>query len=58
MDMGNSLTSEKGFCAFDFANLPIGVYCVAPNGDFFFANRSVRQLLGLPLKGSLPETQN
>ena len=36
---------------FDFLDLPIGVYVVAPDGRFVACNRPVRQMLGLPLNG-------
>src|SRR5512141_673089 len=34
-----------------FLDLPIGVYVVAPDGQFITCNRPVRQMLGLPLDG-------
>ncbi len=39
--------------SFDFFQLPIGVYFVAPDGRFIACNRPVRELLGLPLEGPL-----
>ena len=36
---------------FDYLQLPIGVYFVAPDGRFLSCNRRVRQMLGLPLEG-------
>jgi signal transduction histidine kinase len=36
---------------FSYLHLPIGVYFVAPDGRFFDCNRSVRQMLALPLDG-------
>lgn len=38
---------------FDFLQLPIGVYLVAPDGRFFALNSSVRKILRLPLKGNI-----
>ncbi len=34
-------------------DLPIGAYIVAPDGHFIACNRSVRELLGLPLQGDI-----
>ena len=36
---------------FNYLDLPIGVYVVAPDGNFIECNRAVRQMLGLPLEG-------
>ncbi|MBI4786361.1 MAG: PAS domain-containing sensor histidine kinase [Chloroflexi bacterium] len=38
---------------FDYLQLPIGVYFVAPDGRFLTCNRRVRQMLGLPLEGAV-----
>ncbi len=37
--------------SFNFLEMPIGVYVVAPDGHFLACNSPVRQLLGLPKEG-------
>lgn len=41
------------FNDFDFRELPIGVYMTSVDGRFLFANRTMREMLGLPMEGEL-----
>jgi signal transduction histidine kinase len=45
--------SKAQFNDFDFRELPIGVYMTSLDGQFIVANRTMRQMLRLPLKGDL-----
>jgi len=44
---------EEQFSGFDFRELPIGVYMTSLDGRFIVANRTMRQMFGLPLEGSI-----
>jgi PAS domain S-box-containing protein len=41
------------FKDFDFRELPIGVYMTSLDGRFLFANRTMREMLGLPMEGGI-----
>ncbi len=41
---------------FSFLDMPIGVYVVAPDGRILACNRSVRELLHLPIEGQVNAT--
>ncbi|MEW5717270.1 MAG: PAS domain-containing protein, partial [Chloroflexota bacterium] len=49
MDVRNSALSRE----LHILDLPIGVYVVAPDGQFIACNRPVRALLNLPLEGAV-----
>ena len=42
--------------SYNFLDLPIGVYVVSPDGDFIACNRLVREMLHLPLEGSIEKS--
>lgn len=41
------------FEGFDFRELPIGIYVTSLDGRFLFANRTMREMLGLPAEGEI-----